>query len=79
MEISKLQVRTSTLEIAHEQTGPSGGPPVLLLHGFPYDVAGDPALEELENRLAEKPKIHVPAVTVRGSDDRVGAGCWDGE
>ena len=31
------QVRTSTLEVAYEDSGPEGGPPVLLAHGFPYD------------------------------------------
>lgn len=30
-------VRTSTLEIAYEAHGPADGPPVILLHGFPYD------------------------------------------
>jgi len=32
-------------------------------------AAGDPALAELENRLAAKPKIVVPAVTLDGVDD----------
>jgi len=31
------RVRTSTLEIACEVTGPDGGAPVILLHGFPDD------------------------------------------
>src|SRR6478735_2601595 len=30
-------VRTPTLEIAYEEHGPADGPPVILLHGFPYD------------------------------------------
>lgn len=30
--------RTDLLEVAYEQTGPSDGFPVVLLHGFPYDV-----------------------------------------
>ena len=30
-------VRTEFLEIAYEEHGRSGGPPVILLHGFPYD------------------------------------------
>lgn len=29
--------RTPVLEIAYEETGPAGGPPVILLHGFPDD------------------------------------------
>jgi pimeloyl-ACP methyl ester carboxylesterase len=30
-------VRTPTLEIAYEESGPGNGIPVILLHGFPYD------------------------------------------
>ena len=32
-----LTLRTDVLEIAYEAHGPAGGPPVILLHGFPYD------------------------------------------
>jgi pimeloyl-ACP methyl ester carboxylesterase len=32
------RVRTGTLEIAYEDSGPPDGSPVLLMHGFPYDV-----------------------------------------
>src|SRR3984893_19039851 len=31
-------IRTPTLELAYEESGPSEGPPVVLLHGFPDDV-----------------------------------------
>lgn len=31
------RVRTSTLEVAYEDSGPENGIPVLLMHGFPYD------------------------------------------
>lgn len=31
------RVRTSTLDMAYEDHGPSDGDPVVLLHGFPYD------------------------------------------
>ncbi len=31
-------VRTPTLEIGYEESGPAEGPPVVLLHGFPDDV-----------------------------------------
>ena len=30
-------VRTASLEIAYEEHGPASSPPVILLHGFPYD------------------------------------------
>jgi pimeloyl-ACP methyl ester carboxylesterase len=30
-------VRTPTLDIAYEESGPADGTPVLLMHGFPYD------------------------------------------
>jgi pimeloyl-ACP methyl ester carboxylesterase len=31
------RVRTGTLDIAYEDSGPANGAPVLLMHGFPYD------------------------------------------
>jgi pimeloyl-ACP methyl ester carboxylesterase len=31
------RIRTNTLEIAYEDSGPQAGIPVLLMHGFPYD------------------------------------------
>ena len=31
-------VETATLRIAYEEAGPSDGVPVVLLHGFPYDI-----------------------------------------
>ena len=31
-------IQTPTLDIAYEESGPPGGEPVILLHGFPYDV-----------------------------------------
>jgi len=34
---SLKRVRTPTLEIAYEESGPPDGAPVLLMHGFPYD------------------------------------------
>jgi pimeloyl-ACP methyl ester carboxylesterase len=35
--IAPRQIRTSTLEIAYEESGDAGGSPVFLLHGWPYD------------------------------------------
>ena len=32
------RVNGGVLEIAYEEAGPADGPPVVLLHGFPYDV-----------------------------------------
>ena len=32
------RIRTPVLDVAYEASGPSDGLPVLLLHGFPYDV-----------------------------------------
>ena len=31
-------VQTDVLDIGYEETGPSAGFPIILLHGFPYDV-----------------------------------------
>lgn len=31
------RIRTNTLEVAYEDSGPENGIPVLLMHGFPYD------------------------------------------
>jgi pimeloyl-ACP methyl ester carboxylesterase len=32
------QVQTDTLDIGYHETGPEDGRPVILLHGFPYDI-----------------------------------------
>ncbi|MEN0075852.1 MAG: alpha/beta fold hydrolase, partial [Paracraurococcus sp.] len=32
------QVRAGALEIGYAEAGPPAGPPVLLLHGWPYDI-----------------------------------------
>lgn len=32
------RIEAGVLEVAYYETGPSGGPPVLLMHGFPYDI-----------------------------------------
>jgi pimeloyl-ACP methyl ester carboxylesterase len=42
------RVRTPTLEIAYEESGPLDGVPVVLLHGFPYDPR---AYDEVVPRL----------------------------
>src|SRR5579859_2863814 len=42
-------VRTSDLEIAYEESGPSGGSPVLLVHGWPDDARTWDAVAERLN------------------------------
>ena len=45
-----------------------------VIHSYRHRYAnalGDPALERLEQRLATKPKIHVPAIILEGEDDQV--------
>jgi len=32
------KIEAGVLEVAYYETGPSSGPPVLLMHGFPYDI-----------------------------------------
>jgi pimeloyl-ACP methyl ester carboxylesterase len=53
--MERKSIRTDVLEIAYEEHGPQDGPPVVLLHGFPYDVrAWDevaPALAADGNRV----------------------------
>ncbi|MDP7345230.1 MAG: hypothetical protein QF767_18160, partial [Alphaproteobacteria bacterium] len=36
-EITLSSIRTNVLEIAYEKSGPAGGEPVVLMHGFPQD------------------------------------------
>ncbi|MGA2550574.1 MAG: alpha/beta hydrolase [Burkholderiaceae bacterium] len=45
------QIRTSMLELAYEEHGTPNGPPVVLLHGFPYDPR---AYDEMAPALAAK-------------------------
>ena len=49
-----LSVRTPVLDIAYETSGPNDGAPVILMHGFPYDVR---AYDEAKVQLARKPLI----------------------
>jgi pimeloyl-ACP methyl ester carboxylesterase len=37
MTAAAKQVRTSTLDVAYEESGAAGGVPVFLMHGWPYD------------------------------------------
>ena len=51
------RIRTASLEIAYQETGLAGGPPVVLLHGFPYDVR---AYDGVAARLAPRCRVLVP-------------------
>jgi pimeloyl-ACP methyl ester carboxylesterase len=44
-------VQTAALTIAYEQTGPSDAEPIVLLHGFPYDIR---QFDEVRNCLADR-------------------------
>lgn len=35
--MESLRIKTDVLEVAYEAHGPADGPPVILLHGYPYD------------------------------------------
>jgi pimeloyl-ACP methyl ester carboxylesterase len=52
------RVRTETLEIAYEESGPPDGTPVLLMHGFPYDVRAYDAVVPL--LVADGRRVIVP-------------------
>ena len=43
------RVRTPVLDVAYEASGPAEGLPVLLLHGFPYDVRSFDAVVRIVN------------------------------
>ena len=58
------RIRTALLEIAYEETGLAGGPPVVLLHGFPYDVR---AYDGVAARLAPRCRVLVPYLRGYGS------------
>ena len=58
MQTTLRTIVTSMLEIAYEQTGPDTGKPILLLHGFPYDVR---QYDEVRERIAREDRcIIVP-------------------
>jgi len=58
MQTTLRTIVTSTLEIAYEQTGLDTAEPILLLHGFPYDVL---QYDEVRDRIArEDRRIIVP-------------------
>ena len=51
-------VRAGVLDVALHQSGPADGPPVFLMHGFPYDIH---AYAEVAPLLAAQGcRVHVP-------------------
>jgi pimeloyl-ACP methyl ester carboxylesterase len=48
-ECGMKRVRAGVLDVAYLESGPADGPPVILLHGFPYDVR---AYDAVAARLA---------------------------
>ena len=59
------QVRAGVLDVAYHESGPADGPPVLLLHGFPYDIH---AYAEVAPLLAAKGcRVIVPYLRGYGS------------
>ena len=67
------RVKTDVLEMAYAESGPAGGLPVILLHGWPYDIHAfdDAEIEALNARLGytEINDAHDAAVD-RVSDER---------
>ena len=66
-------VRTEVLDIAYYETGPDAGQPVVLLHGYPYDIH---SYVDVAPRLAsEGYRVIVPFLRGHGGtrflDDRV--------
>jgi len=49
--VQMKQIRAGVLDVAYAEAGPANGPPVLLLHGWPYDVH---AFDEVVPQLAAK-------------------------
>ena len=67
------QVDAGVLNVGYAETGPADGAPVILLHGWPYDIH---SYEEVAPILAKQgyhvlipmpgPTIGVPAITLEG-------------
>ena len=55
-------VRTPTLDIAYEESGPSDGTPVFLMHGFPYDPR---AFDGVVPLLARMPRARAVSARLR--------------
>ena len=59
------QVRAGVLDIGYYEVGPGGGPPVLLLHGFPYSID---SYDDVAPMLGERGcRVIVPYLRGHGS------------
>src|SRR3712207_4012811 len=59
------QVRAGVLDVGYHEAGPSAGPPVLLLHGFPYSI--DSYVEVAPMLAARGCRVVVPYLRGHGS------------
>lgn len=57
-------IRTRQLDVAYHDAGPVDGPPVLLLHGFPYDVHS--YIDVVPRLVAEGRRVIVPYLRGHG-------------
>ena len=62
-------IKTAILDVAFEAGGPRGGPPVILLHGWPDDIREWSAIT-LRSRLASVETIGTPTLMFQGDVDR---------
>ena len=60
MKTEIFKAKTPSLEITYEQTGPESGEPIILLHGFPYDVRQYDKLRDL--LASDNKRIIVPHI-----------------
>jgi len=59
------QIDAGVLNIGYAERGPSGGPPVMLLHGWPYDIH---SYREVATRLADRGcRVIVPYLRGHGT------------
>ena len=65
-------IQAGVLDVTYQVQGPENGPPVLLLHGFPYDIhAYDEVADEL---AAEDCRVYVPYLRGYGTTRYLSAG-----
>jgi pimeloyl-ACP methyl ester carboxylesterase len=59
------QIEAGVLDVGYHEAGPSAGPPVLLLHGFPYSV--DSYVDVAPMLAARGCRVIVPHLRGHGS------------